>query len=118
VAQFEPEWMFIDDLNVLSLGNPTIGKRLGLGIHNVKEMVETIEKAWDAQAKTLPHAIQLLRRLEGWCFLSQEDMACLMEALERLPADELHFPGEWEEVFYQHQTQHYDFAALLFESTL
>ena len=32
VAQFEPEWMFIDDLNVLSLGNPTIRERLGLGI--------------------------------------------------------------------------------------
>jgi hypothetical protein len=30
----------------------------------------------------------------------------------------LHSPGEWEEVFYQHQTQQYDFAAFLFESML
>jgi hypothetical protein len=118
VAQFEPEWMFVDDLNLLSLDSPTIRERLGLGAHGVEDMLETMDNAWGAQASTLPRAIQLLRRLRGWCFLTREDVAHLQEAFERTPEDDLHCPGDWEEIFYQHQTQPYDFAALLFESML
>jgi len=118
VAQFEPEWMFEEDLDVLAEGHPTIRERLGLDARRAEEIFETIEKAWDAQAQTLPRAIQLLRRLRGWCLLSQADVSALMDAFERLPEDDLHLPGEWEEVFYQHQNRAYDFAAFLFESIL
>jgi hypothetical protein len=118
VAQFEPEWMFIDDLSVLSSGSPAIRERLGLGIPDAGAMIETTRKAWEAQARTLPRAIKLLRRLPGWCFLSHKDMERLMDAFEGLPEDELHFPGEWEAVYSRHRTQDYDFAAFLFEGGL
>jgi hypothetical protein len=118
IAQFEPEWMFVEDLNVLAEDYPTIRERLGLDGRSAEEVFDAIEKAWDAQAGALPRAVQLLRRLRGWCLLSQGDMAYLVEAFERVPADELHFPGEWEEVFYQHRKQEYDSAAFLFEGML
>jgi hypothetical protein len=118
VAQFEPEWMFVHDLDVLSEGYPAIRERLGLGARSPEDVFDTIEKAWEPQAGTLPRAIQLLRRLRGWCLLTREDMAYLQVPFECAPEDALHCPGEWEEVFHQHQTQHYDFAALLFDSML
>jgi hypothetical protein len=118
VAQFEPEWMFIDDLNLLSSGSPTIRERLGLGIPDGDKMIETTETGWKAQARTLPRAIELLRRLPGWCFLSQEDMESLMDAFACLPEDELHSPGEWEAIFCRHRIQDYDFAAFLSEGAL
>jgi hypothetical protein len=118
VAQFEPEWMFVDDLNLLSSGNPTTRERLGLGIPGGDKMIETTETGWQAQARALPRAIELLRRLPGWSFLSQEDMESLMDAFAGLPEDEVHHPGEWEAVLHQHRTQDYDFAAFLFEDAL
>lgn len=99
VAQFEPEWMFIEDVDVLAEGHPTIRERLGLDGRRGEEIFDAIETAWDAQAGKLPAAIQLLRRLRGWCLLSHEDVATLTGAFERLPESDLHLPGEWEEVF-------------------
>lgn len=118
VAQFEPELMFIDDLNLLSSDSPTVRERLGLGIPDGTKMIETTETGWKAKARTLPRAIELLRRLPGWCFLSQEDMESLMDAFAGLPQDQLHFAGEWEAILHQHRTQDYDFAAFLFEAAL
>jgi hypothetical protein len=118
VAQFEPEWMSIDDLNVLSSGSPAVRERLGLGIPDGSKVIETTEPASEAQATTLPRAIELLRHLPGWFFLFQEDIESLNDAFASLPEDELHFPGEWEAVFSRHQIQDYDFAAVLFESAL
>jgi len=118
VAQFEPEWMFVEDLDVLAEDYPTIRERLGLDGRSAQEIFDAVEKGWDAQAEKLPDAVQLLRRLRGWCLLSQEDVVSLMGAFEGLPEDDLHLPGEWEEVFYQHRNREYDFAAFLFESVL
>ena len=118
VAQFEPEWMFIDDLNVLSSGTPTIRERLGLGISDGDKMIEATAVAWEAQARTLPRAIELLRRLPGWCLLSQEDMESLMDAFAGMPKDELHSLEEWEAIFSRNQIQDHDFAAFLFEAAL
>ena len=117
-AQFEPEWMFIDDLNALTSDNPTVRERLRLGHPDLSKTIETTKTTWDALTRTLPRAIQLLRRLPGWHFLSRDDMASLMKAFTCLPADELHLPGDWEEVFYQLRTGNYDYAAVLFESEL
>jgi hypothetical protein len=110
--------MFIEDLGVLAEGYPTIRERLGLDGRNAEEIFDAIEKAWDAQAQTLPRAIQLLRRLRGWCLLSEEDVGALQGVFEQLPENDLHLPGEWDEVFYQHQNREYDFAAFLFKSIL
>ena len=117
-AQFEPEWMFIDDLNALTSGNLTVRERLHLGTPDLDKRIETTRTTWDALAGTLPRAIQLLSRLPGWHILSRDDMASLMTAFTCLPADGLHLPGDWEEVFYQLRTGSYDYAAVLLESEL
>lgn len=116
VAQFEPEWMMSDDLELLSQNNQVIRQRLGLGAQNLDEMYKIKELAWEAHA--LPAAIGLLRRLDGWFILSREDIDYLLEAFEQLPEDDIHSPGEWEEVFDRHRTYPYDFAAVLHESML